>query len=57
MVDPIDLIVHRHGVARLVGMTGLGALDGDGSAVWRNPITQRAERLPAGSFGILHLER
>jgi hypothetical protein len=52
-VTPIDLIVHRHGMARLAGMTSIGALDLDGSAVWRNPITNRAERLPADTFGIL----
>jgi len=52
-VEPVTIVVHAHRTARLLGMTGWAAIDTDGSAVWRNPITNTAERLPAGAFGTI----
>jgi hypothetical protein len=52
-VEPVTIIVHAHR-QNLLGYTGWAAIDTDGSAVWRNPRTNQAERLPAGTFGILN---
>jgi hypothetical protein len=53
-VQPADVIITQHHMPKLLHLTTLVALDGD-SAVWRNPISGLAERLPAGSFSVLEV--
>lgn len=51
-VTPVEIILHAH-PSILPGMTGWAAIDTDGTAVWRNPRTNSAERLPVGTFGTM----